>query len=365
MINEQTPDLASSGFRVAKWPKRPAPVFGKGVVEYLTRKDLVARGWSRKLIDQYLVEPDGTRSIARRRWYGPQWGWDIERRTCRFYLRDRVLRLELLNEVRAELALGSDCQRASADCRRLALTRPQLRKRGWAPDFVTKFLPVADAYYTPRWSEEDEPLFDASRVEEVEASQTFQHLYGLATQRRETAEAARNAQLAAQKAAQAVEEAFCDHRAAVKKSALARAFPGFVVTVNWSCSGAVNIAIALEGGPMASVYVKEPDAHALAERGEASGDWGELLSWLVAHTQVGNQKFRMALGYLAAGDPDGWREFGRRCKERQLEVARSIAELPEAERFAAWRNQTGLGPKALSDRLAELDGVGTHSEPRA
>jgi hypothetical protein len=58
-------------FRVSEFPTTPAQRAGTPVVEFRTGQDLLSRGWSRRLIDEHLGEPDGTRPRGRgvRRYY--------------------------------------------------------------------------------------------------------------------------------------------------------------------------------------------------------------------------------------------------------------------------------------------------------
>lgn len=357
-------------FRLSVWPEDPAPRVGEPVTEYLTRKSLKARGWSLDQIREHLGASDGTREVSSA--YHGSW-FDSYTRTRNYYRLDRVIAAERAGEVRAGLALNQPRPASTSDARPLALTRRQLRRRGWSAALLAEFLPAPDGYHPGAWSNRPVPLYAAARVEHTEATPEFRALWALVERRRGAAAKARQARSDAWSAKHAVAEGFAAHRAAVKKARLEAAFPGFVVTVNPSRSGSgAHVGIALEGGPFTSAYARGPEVHALAVQGEKSGAWEPLVDWLAAHGEVGNVRFRRAFRFLVAGDSTGWRawharwesgaeerraagvKYGRRCKERLLEVARSIASLPENERFAAWRSRTGRGRMAMDRRLAEL-----------
>jgi len=357
-------------YRTAAMPAEPEPVAGEPVVEYLTVRDLKARGWSADGIRECLGPPDGTREVSGSV-YDFNRGWfDSYMRTRDFYRLDRVLAAEQAGDVRSGLAPG--WPRPSPDPRPLALTLPQLRRRGWSTGLLAEFMPAPDGHHVSWFSGRRVPHYAVARVEQAESKPGFMALWALVERRRVAGARARHAEAEARRAKEAVAAGCVEYRAAAKKAALEAAFPGFVVTVILSGSAGVHVGIAFAGGPATSTHAKGSEVRAFAHDGEMTGTWGPLVDWLVAREEVGNARFRRALLFLAAGNPEGWRawhagwesraeerraagvEYGRRCKERQLEVARCILGLPEDERFAAWRSRTGRGRMALNRRLAEL-----------
>jgi hypothetical protein len=173
-------------FRVSEWPTKPAQMAGEPVVEYLTRAQVLARGWAESTIIALLGEPDGTRPMGR--------GFR------RYYRLDRVLQAEQAEEFRARSAELRRRRAARglaplvppapvAEHPPLALQRSQLYERGWSEAWIQRFLAPADDYMpTPhRWM--GGCLFAVDRVELVEASPRFQEEVAESRRRRAEAQA--------------------------------------------------------------------------------------------------------------------------------------------------------------------------------
>jgi hypothetical protein len=122
------------------------------------------------------------------------------------------------------------------------------------------------------------------------------------------------AEVERRRAAERAAEQEARRRVARRPAALADAFPGFRVFVNGrSCEWQVQIGVAHD--MMAGAHIRDSvlagdgGFDALVARGDETGDWTPLVSWLLEHLAVGNDRSRQALRFLAAGDPDGWRRW--------------------------------------------------------
>src|SRR5262249_28301209 len=133
VLNTNPTEPRQVAFRTSEWPTDPEQVAGQPLVEYLTRRDLVARGWPRRSIWWLLGgEPDGTRRVG-----GALIRYD--------YRLDRVLAAELTQRGQSALA-GRRGKRDGAQAALysewppLALKGYQLRNRGWTDGLIRKFL---------------------------------------------------------------------------------------------------------------------------------------------------------------------------------------------------------------------------------
>jgi hypothetical protein len=129
--------VCNTTFRTSEWPTDPAQVAGEPIIEYLTRPELIARGWPERRIWELFGGPDGTRYLS---------GYHV-----RYYYRlDRVLAAEQTEEVRSVIAevrrKRSEAVLAS-NPERLPLTLKgyQLRNRGWSDGLVRRFLGAPDS----------------------------------------------------------------------------------------------------------------------------------------------------------------------------------------------------------------------------
>jgi len=144
--------------RLSEWPTDGVPSVGRLVPEYLTRKDLIARGWTEALIRDHLGHPDGIRKLD-------------GRRVKHYFSRNRVEEAELDGLV--AVSLRSREPRRPEEPSQLALTDHQLRTRGWTDGLIRRFLSQPDATRPGRQQGCTESLYLASRIEEVERSQDF------------------------------------------------------------------------------------------------------------------------------------------------------------------------------------------------
>jgi hypothetical protein len=104
-----------------------------------------------------------------------------------------------------------------------------------------------------------------------------------------------------------------------REEALRAAFPGFWLSAHFGRNRAsVNICIGVDDGPNTSAHVRNADGYALAQGCEKIFFWAPLIDWLLEHEEVGNTRFRAVLGFLTAGDPEGWRAWD---KAHRLESA--------------------------------------------
>lgn len=293
-------------FRTSEWPTDPAPVAGEPIVEYFTCSDLYARRWLDGLITS-LLKPDG------KRYFGA--GVRV------YYLVEQTEGVHLALAPVLELT-GKTILPANIDKIPLALKCYQMRNRGWTDAMMRRFLGAPDAT-------EPESLYSAERVQQVEASEAFQEWWVRLKARRARAEAEARVRAEAEAeeeriraAAKAREERIReDSRRAeywkhleevwprlAEKEKLRAAFPGFFFSTELRRKGTTaNIRIRLAFGPSTSAEVSSKDVCALIQEGNETGNAKPLIDWLLKHEEVGNSRFRAALGFLAAGDPDGWR----------------------------------------------------------
>jgi hypothetical protein len=286
-------------FRVSEFPTTPAPRAGEPVVEFRTGQDLLSSGWSRRLIDKHLGEPDGTRPCGRG--------------VRRYYRVDRVLDAEQALDLTGE-----------PDTRTLALKASHLYERGWTEEWIGRFLAPADDYLpTPRWWMGFR-VFAVARVEQVEATPGFQQV--LAERERKLAEGkarweAGRAEREAGWAAEALHRRRLGRndvhrlRDAKRAEELSATFPGFRLNldtygdegVGWWFMLSLGLTAAVNAA--AGAAIRAAGFPALVAAWDEAGDWTALKDWLVAHPEVGNTRFRAAVRFLAAGDPSGWREW--------------------------------------------------------
>src|SRR5262249_19448439 len=208
----------------------------------------------------------------------------------------------------------------------LALKGHQLRNRGWTDGLIRRFLGDPDATQPRQWWDSLEPLYAAERVQRVEATAAFKEALTRLEPRRAAARAAAQARAAAAQAKAAAAqaraaaeraeaparwEAWLEERQrekARREEARRATFPGFLFEAQRSPSRvSVHVCIGVDHGPNTSAHVQGVEVCALVEGCEKTRFWAPLLDWLLEHAQVGNRRFRAALGFLAVSDPEGWR----------------------------------------------------------
>ena len=215
-------------FRISEWPTQPAQVAGEPVVEYLTRVQLLARGWTKQLIGSLLAEPDGTRVRGR--------GFR------RYYRLERVLQAEQTEEFRTEFAktqrqrdeqgLGDTASSASIiEPLPLAFKASQLRERGWTEELIRQFLTPADDYMpTPYWWMGFR-VFAVARVERIETAPEFHNAAAELKRKQEEKLAAWKAEIELEKARRI---SLRRQRQAERVRTVITAFPGFRVHITTS-----------------------------------------------------------------------------------------------------------------------------------
>jgi hypothetical protein len=99
-------------------------------------------------------------------------------------------------------------------------------------------------------------------------------------------------------------------RKALREAVLRAPFPGFLFSADFSRSGdSVTIGIGVDHGPNTSAQVHGAEVCALVRGCKETGIWAPLLDWLLEREEIGNPRFRAALGLLATRDPEGWRAW--------------------------------------------------------
>lgn len=306
-------------FRTCVWPCNPPPRHGVPVVEYLTRADLLARGWSEHLIRAVLGAPCGTRS------------------NLNYYRLDRVTEAEKGERVRAGFARAA--RRAAAAGREaprppdpaapddrplLAVTMSQVLSRGWTDDMVLRLMPQPDVL-EHAGSGLLEPQYLAARVQAVETSPAFREAMAPIEAERARAreeEERRWAQWRAEREAEHRQYEAERERLRLRQAAFREVFPDFdvdVVAFNRGWGGEMTI-----NGQRAKVH--STDFCALARGCAEARNWAPVVDWLLEHEEFGDRRFRAALGYLAVGDRAGWDAWCR---------AGGLTTTPEDRKWAA------------------------------
>jgi hypothetical protein len=320
-------------FWLSAWPTDPAPRIGEPIVGYVSGHELRALGWSPQLIQDHLGQPDGTRR---------DWRSRFSFITKRLYRLDRVLRVEQDDEFQAALAKVRRRRAARTGQEVVIPPRPaplplaldvaQLKARGWGDLLIEDFLPTPDGF--DRRGDRNFRLYAATRVEQAEATSEFREAWERHKKweaeyraRREAEEAEREAARAVEREREAEEHRERQEREWQKGQALRTAFPGFCVEARvfrkgWGGEVTIDGQAATAAGP---------EFCALVRGCREALFWTPLVDWLLEHPDVGPPKFRTALKFLAAGDPDGWdayiEENGTPDEKRSLEFKRSFDHL--------------------------------------
>src|SRR5262249_4326491 len=105
--------------------------------------------------------------------------------------------------------------------------------------------------------------------------------------------------------------------------------PGFRITFLMSTTPAknstsVNLQIFNASHYNAGAVVRSPEFCALIRACAEIDSWEPVVAWLVEHSDVGNDRFRVAIGFVASGDPEGWRAWCVAQPERHDEAERRM-----------------------------------------
>jgi hypothetical protein len=282
-------------FRTCTWPDSPSPTIGQPVVEYLTRPELNARGWSDYLIRSALPEPCGLLG------------------TSYYYRSDLVCQAEQTERVATVLARRAERARTEGiplpvapapDTRPLVVSMSQVVARGWPADLVPQFMPQPD-WMEPHRDTWVEPYYLAVRVQVVEASGEFREAMAPVLAERARKQAEREAEharwMAEWNERRAREEAARERVRRLEQSFQTQ-YPNFTGHVRpfqrgWGGEVCVNGQV---------VTVNSAEFCSLARQVGDTGNLKAVVDWLVTHEEVGDRRFRAALRFLVAGDPSGW-----------------------------------------------------------